>query len=302
MGIVRPPILVLLLRKLSGGLLRTIVERWIDGVGIAAIVAYQAFVDRPDNAWDFATPYVWAVCIIMGVHVLIATAQVWKEGWGATGLPLLDVPRFFRTKILAVGGVVVALLIFPCYVVHSKAITASESNPTSDIELTDIDKVSFGPGIPISGKLTFHNRGEKTLIVHSCRRDALVPEWPKNDFSIRHLVDERWLEWEQALPAEDCESISQLEIPGNGQLSLYIGKGHVPTDSKELFDSAKAEGSLVTLLVFGFMQYSDSKGRHQTDYCFWSQGLPSGVFYRGNIGGIIACNTHQGPSKPTPLR
>jgi hypothetical protein len=88
------------------------------------------------------------------------------------------------------------------------------------------------------------------------------------------------------------EELTKLVLPPNGMGHVQVGHNPILIP-KEEFEAAKADGGVVTIFLMGFLQYSDDNGTHQTDYC---------VIYQGKQRfGPVSCDTHFGPSKPTPL-
>lgn len=200
---------------------------------------------------------------------------------------------------------IIGMLAFGCslgWVSHRKGTQARatgviEGEPTSDIELVSADYVSFTPNQPISGRLTFHNRSNtQAHEVMSCRRIWFPENWPRNPDSVTWVINMKWDEWIKNVRA-DCGP--RLKMLANTETEFAIGHGLItPADALK---RQQANGSLPTMVVMGFIQYSDITGLHQTDYCMFTQNAPLGTFYRGILGGTISCNTHIGASKPTPL-
>jgi hypothetical protein len=73
------PLLARVVGTWAGGLLRTAQERWIDGLGLVAIICYLAFIRRPQGFWDTLTPFVWLLCGIASAHLLRAVIEVWRD-------------------------------------------------------------------------------------------------------------------------------------------------------------------------------------------------------------------------------
>jgi uncharacterized protein YjbJ (UPF0337 family) len=101
--------------------------------------------------------------------------------------------------------------------------------PTSDIELVSIDGIGFGRGLPITGKLTFHNRGERTLHVRSCRCFFFPEAWARNADSVDWIINAKWNEWMAQLAKDDCGDVTITAVP-NAEFQVFIGQGRLTPD------------------------------------------------------------------------
>ena len=163
------------------------------------------------------------------------------------------------------------------------------SGPTSDLQVTDFQIGDFEPDKPITGKLNFYNSDSINKIDYYSPRAFVTTVLPRNETTIPWFVNKVWDKWTSTLRKDN---VPKLEI-GPGQRSwVSIDHEAKPIESSA-FESAKAQGSVLSLIVIGFLQYSDNSGLHQTDYCYIYHGVP-GVY--------LLCGTHTGPSNPTLLK
>jgi hypothetical protein len=139
-------------QRFIGGILRTVVEKWIDGAAIALAALYQLIIGRPANFWETITPLVWIVCFILAVHVVIAVIQVWREignlpkGEIVESLIFLpnnekskefvpsSAPPFYQSKLLTIAATSLGLLFLPPYLIQHKAAQTRESTSPSQTQ------------------------------------------------------------------------------------------------------------------------------------------------------------------------
>ena len=189
-----------------------------------------------------------------------------------------------RKRRTAVG------LIFVSYLGLGSWVFLRPHELTSDLEVIKYHIFDFSPDRPINGELTYHNRSSRTIEFYSTRR-FIVGVLPRNEESTTLYIDKNWDAWVGSL---NKEGVYKLRIEPNGVNWVSLGRDEdrfVP--SFKLFELAEANHAVLSLVVMGFLQYSDRTGTHQTDYCFIYQGKPD-VY--------LSCNTHIGPSKPTVLK
>ena len=126
----------------AGGILRTTKEKWFDGGLFAVALLYQFLLGKPSSFWEAVEPFVWLLCLILAVHAILATADVWR---GITEQPrVLEVespillpnaskrktvveqsrPSYFRLKLLGIAATSFMLLSLPCYFVRRCAVAS----------------------------------------------------------------------------------------------------------------------------------------------------------------------------------
>ena len=128
-----PSVLARFRHTFAGGILRTTREKWFDGGLFAVALLYQFFLGKPSSFWEAVTPFVWLLCLILAVHVVLATVGVWR---GITEQPrvrevespillpnagkrktVIEEPRppYFRPKLLGIAAISLMLLSLPSY-------------------------------------------------------------------------------------------------------------------------------------------------------------------------------------------
>jgi hypothetical protein len=131
-----PSVLARFRHTFAGGILRTTREKWFDGGLFAVALLYQFFLGKPSSFWEAVTPFVWLLCLILAVHVVLATVGVWR---GITEQPrvrevespillpnagkrktVIEEPRppYFRPKLLGIAAISLMLLSLPSYFVR----------------------------------------------------------------------------------------------------------------------------------------------------------------------------------------
>jgi hypothetical protein len=74
-----PSVTARFFRTLAGRVFRTTKEKWIDGSALVATILYQFFVGKPGSFWELVAPFVWLLCLILSVHWIWATVEVWQS-------------------------------------------------------------------------------------------------------------------------------------------------------------------------------------------------------------------------------
>jgi len=128
-------------KKFAGGILRTTLERWIDGMTLASIILWN-FVFKPVPFWEGVEPCVWLLCGICAVHTISAAARTWREiktqatvrevdsllldksGKKTKTLVQEPQPRYFRVKLSGVLILVLGCLLLLSYLVRLLTVTS----------------------------------------------------------------------------------------------------------------------------------------------------------------------------------
>ncbi len=195
--------------------------------------------------------------------------------------------RLSRLQKGLVALILWAALIFVSY---TPVLTAYRNSnlPESDIEIKAVKFGPLAPGQPIIGAVDFYNASNHTLKFCSLRRLTMIPpDLPRNEATWPWYFNKKWNDWTRNLTKKDC---IEQEIGAKETAHETINHQAKFVLSPEMIAQAKVLNIPITVIAMGFFQYSD--GTHQTDYC---------VVYQGNPNEVLTCNTHDGPSKPTPL-
>jgi len=163
------------------------------------------------------------------------------------------------------------------------------SEPTSAIDARVVE-LSFTADEPVKEKIEFVSNSAQTLKVYSVRQH-FAAILPRNPDSLAWYINQKW------------DQFFSYQRLGRTMLIEPHVVSYIPTDPQHFEDwpvvtsamikRAKATGGIVSFVLMGLFQYTDTTGLHETDYC---------AIARGENGPVVDCNTHLGPSKPTPLQ
>ena len=164
-----------------------------------------------------------------------------------------------------------------------------ESEPTSAI-VANVVELSFTADKPVKEKIAFVSNSAQTLKVYSVRQH-FAAILPRNPDSLAWYINQKW------------DQFFSYQRLGRTMLIEPHVVSYIPTDPQHFEDwpvvtsamikRTKATGGVVSFVLMGLFQYTDTTGLHETDYC---------AIARGENGPVVDCNTHLGPSKPTPLQ